>query len=185
MRSEWATTGTNSNNHPRPRHRPGWQGLAALAVILGVALALWLEIMPRLVNPIHPAATDNRLASELANLKLLGLALRLHADEHDGKFPPAISEINWRQTQPGLQRDGLPAAASRFHNPETGRASEWLYYPDRPETDPPETILAASPVAVGPQKDKRLVVRASGVAEILPETDFQRETAAPTPPATP
>ncbi len=106
---------------------------------------------------------------------MLGRALRLHADEHDGKFPASVAEIEWRQTLPAMEWAGLPAAASRFHHPDTGRISEWLYYAGKTESDPPETILAASPVAVGPGGSKRLVVRLDEVAEIIPEEDFQRQ----------
>ncbi len=158
------------------RLQPGWQGMALLFVVFGVALALWLTVLPRLVKPAQPVSTPTeRLATELANLKMLGRALRLHAAEHDGKFPPAISEIHWRQNMPGMQWSGLPAAASRFHDQRDGHPIEWLYYQGKTESDPPETVLAASPVAVGPHGDQRLVVRASGVAEIIPETDFQQK----------
>lgn len=156
---------------------PHWQGVALLFVVLGVALAAWVEVLPRLVKPARPISNANeRLSTELAHLKMLGRALRLHAAEHDGKFPPAISEIHWRQNMPGMDWNGLPAAASRFHSPDDGHPVEWLYYQGKSESDPPETILAASPVAVGPKKDRRLVVRASGVAEIIPEIDFHPAT---------
>ena len=158
------------------RRHPVWQGAALLFVALGVALALWAKILPALVQPSRPVSDDTqRLATELAHLNALGHALRLHAEEHDGRFPPAISEIHWRQSMPGMDWDGLPAAVSRFHHPDNGRVLEWLYYRGHTEADPPETILAASPVAVGGKKDRRLVVRANGVAEIIPEEDFQQK----------
>ena len=151
-----------------------------LLLALGVVLILWQIVLPPLLRraPDAPRADGNSLATQLAHLQLLGRALKLHADEHDGQFPPSISDIEWRQTLPGLKWDGLPAAASRFHHPETGRVSEWLYYQGKTEADPPETILVASPVALGPGGGKRLVVRLNEVAEILPEEDFQRQTGA-------
>ncbi len=127
-----------------------------------------------------PAAGDGR-AEELAHLKMLGRALRLHADEHEGKFPSSIAEIHWRQDLPGMDWAGMPAAVSRFHNPETGTVSDWLYYPGHTENDAPETILAAAPVALGKGRDRRMVVRANGVAEIIAEADFLRPL--PDPPA--
>ena len=160
----------------RGRRRPSWQSVALLFVALGAALVIWLAWLPRLVKPAHPLSDPNeRLATELAHLKMLGHALTLHATEHDGEFPPAISEIHWRQNLTGMGWDGLPAAVSRFHRPDDGRISEWLYYPGKTQADPPETILAASPVAVGPHGDRRLVVRLNGVAEIIPETEFQQK----------
>ena len=171
MKSPWAIEGV-----PRRRGAP-WRGLAGLGLGLGVALMVWQTVLPHVVRRVPDAPTDDtRLATQLAHLQLLGRALKLHADEHDGKFPPSISEIEWRQTLPGMKWPGLPAAASRFHHPDTGRISEWLYYRGKTETDPPETILAASPVAVGPGGSKRLVVRLNNVAEIIPEEDFQKQT---------
>ena len=172
MRSPWVMDGV-----PRRRRTP-WRGLLVLALALGLALMIWQTVLPRVVRPAReaPAEDGNRLATQLAHLQLLGRALKLHADEHDGKFPPSITEIEWRQTMPGMKWAGLPAAASRFHHPDSGRTSEWLYYQGRTEADPPETILAASPVAVGPGGGKRLVVRLNDVAEIIPEEEFQRQT---------
>ena len=108
---------------------------------------------------------------------MLGHALKLHADEHEGKFPASIADIQWRQTMPGMDWNGLPAAASRFHHPADGRVMDWLYFPGYTENDPPETILVASPVALGPQGDRRMVVRLDGVADVVPESDFQRQVA--------
>ncbi len=172
MSSPWATEGVRRRRRSTP-----WRGLAALCLVLGAALMVWQTVLPRLLRPVRAVAVDDdRLATQLAHLQLLGRALRLHADEHNGKFPPSISEIEWRQTLPGMGWAGLPAAASRFRHPDTGRINEWLYYQGKTESDPPETILAASPVAVGPGGSKRLVVRLSNVAEVIPEEDFQRQT---------
>ena len=156
-----------------PRSRAG--RIILLIVLLGVGIefnALVLQPMWHKHDP-SPAAGDPR-AEELAHLKMLGRALKLHADEHDGKFPPSIAEINWRQNLPGMDWAGLPAAVSRFHHPETGKVSDWLYYPGHTENDPPETILAASPVPLGKAHDRRMVVRVNGVAEVIAEADFLR-----------
>ena len=163
--------------------RPSWQGVALLFVVLGAALALWLTVLPRLAKPTHPLSNPTeKLAVELAHLKMLGHALVLDATEHDGNFPPAISEIHWRQNLPGMDWNGLPAAVSRFHYPNSERIGEWVYYPGRTEGDPPETILAASPVVVGPHKDQRLIVCVNGVAEAISEGEFERRATGPTVP---
>ena len=52
---------------------------------------------------------------------------------------------------------------------------DWLYYPGHTAAAAPETILAAAPVAVGPDKDRRMVLRLSNVAEVVSEQDFQRQ----------
>ena len=108
---------------------------------------------------------------------MLGRALKLHADEHEGKYPSSIAEIHWRPGQPGMDWDGLPAAVSRFHHPDNGKVMDWLYYTGHTENDPPETILVASPVAFGKDKDQRLVTRLDNVTEIIAESEFQRQAA--------
>ena len=52
---------------------------------------------------------------------------------------------------------------------------DWLYYPGHTNTDPADTILAASPVPLGKDKSHRLVLRLSNAADILPESEFQRQ----------
>ena len=122
-----------------------------------------------------PAAGDPR-AMELAHLKMLGRALKLHADEHDGKFPSAIAEIDWRQNLPGMDWAGLPAAVSRFHHPETGRVSDWLYYPGpHGERSAGNDPGRRRPWRWARAKDRRMVVRVNGVAEVIAEADFQRQ----------
>ena len=147
--------------------------LALLAIlILGLVLKRPPEKLPP--APTADSQADTR-AGELARLKMLGHALKLHADEHEGKFPASIADIQWRQTMPGMDWNGLPAAASRFHRPADGKVMDWLYYAGHTENDPPGTILVASPVALGPQGDQRMVVRLDGVADVIAESDFQRQ----------
>lgn len=155
--------------------RPQLWRAAEVGGLLILALVLFRVVLPHYrVHDPSPAGGDPR-ASELAHLKMLGHALKLHADEHDGKFPSAISEVQWRENMPGMDWAGLPAAVSRFHNPETGKVSDWLYYPGHTENDLPETILVAAPVALGKARDRRMVVRVNNVAEFIAESDFQRE----------
>ena len=164
----------------RPVYGQGaWRNTLLLTALLAV-LILGL-VLKKPAESMAPAAAargevDPR-AGELARLKMLGHALRLHADEHEGKFPASVADIQWRQTMPGMDWNGLPAAASRFHRPADGKVMDWLYYAGHTENDPPETILAASPVALGPRGDQRLVVRLDGVADVIPESDFQRQIA--------
>ena len=164
----------------RPVYGQGaWRNTLLLTALLAV-LILGL-VLKKPAESVAPAATargevDPR-AGELARLKMLGHALKLHADEHEGKFPASVADIQWRQTMPGMDWDGLPAAASRFHRPGDGKVMDWLYYAGHTENDPPETILVASPVALSPQGDQRMVVRLDGVADVIPESDFQRQVA--------
>ena len=152
---------------------PPWLTTAALAALLaaaGIAAALVIPAWRRQETPI----TATR---ELANLKTLGQALRLHAEEHDGKFPKDVGGIEWRQDLPGLERAGLPAAVGMFHDPATGRPHPWTYYQGHALSDPPDTILAAAPFPVGKKKDRRLIVRLNNVAEIVDEAGFQKQVA--------
>ena len=150
-----------------------WRGTALLAGLLALAAALLLWRAPWQEAAPVPVAGDRQTA-ELAHLKALGDALRLHADEHEGRYPDTIGNIEWRQGKPGMEAGGLPAVASRFHT-DNGRVMDWLYYPGHTAADAPETILVASPVAVGPGQDHRMILRLSNVAEIVPEQDFQRQ----------
>ncbi len=162
----------------RPVYGKGaWRNTLLLVALLAVlAVGLLLKKPPRRAAAANPGGSQAASGTgELARLKMLGHALKLHADEHEGKFPGSIADIQWRQKQPGMDWPGLPAAASRFHQPANGRVMDWLYYPGFTETDPGDTILAASPVAVGPQGSQRIVARINGVAELIPEADFQRQ----------
>ena len=152
-----------------------WRGTALLLVLLAAAVVALLVRAPWR-EPAPPVADGgDRLAGELAHLKMLGHALRLHADEHEGRYPATIADIEWRQAQPGMDANGLPAVASRFHHPDTGKVMDWLYYAGHTESDPPDAILVASPVAIGVNKDQRMVTRLSNVTEIVAESDFQRQ----------
>ena len=158
---------------PPPPWTTTWRGTALLATLLAVAAALLLWRAPwREAAPI-PAESD-RDTQELAHLKMLGLALQLHAADHDGRYPASVADIEWRQGKPGLEADGLPAVASRYHA-ENGHAMDWLYYPGHTNTDPADTILAASPVPLGRDKNHRLVLRLSNAADVLSESEFQRQ----------
>ena len=173
----------------RPVYGQGaWRNTLLLTALLAVLiLGLVLKKPPEKATPAATAVNgqvDPR-ARELARLKMLWHALKLHADEHEGKFPASVADIQWRQAMPGMDWDGLPAAASRFHRPGDGKVMDWLYYAGHTENDPPETILAASPVALGPQGDQRMVVRLDGVADVVPESDFQRQIAEQKPPVGP
>ena len=155
-----------------------WALEAAAILVLGFATFRFVLPRDRAPGPVPETGGDPG-AMELAHLKMLAHGLKLHADEHDGKFPAAISEIEWRQNLPAMKWAGLPAAVSRFHNPEPVVVGDWLYYQGRTENDPPDTILVAAPVASGKDKDRRMVARVNDVAETIPEADFQRQTAGP------
>ncbi len=151
-----------------------WRGTALLLGLLAAAVTALLFWAPW--KEEGPAPVDgDRLAGELAHLKMLGHALKLHADEHEGRYPASIGDIEWRQAQPGMDTNGLPAVASRFHDPDSRKVMDWLYYANHTEADPAETILVASPVAFGANKDRRMVTRISNVTEVLAESDFQRQ----------
>ena len=158
------------------RWAAGWRG-TALLVFLAAAVAVVLLLRAPWKETSRPDDGDP-LAGELAHLKMLGHALKLHADEHDGRYPATVGDIEWRQALPGMDSNNLPALVSRFHDPDGGRTLDWLYYAGHTETDPGETILVASPVAIGANKDRRMVTRVSNVTEVLSESDFQKQIGA-------
>ncbi len=151
-----------------------WRGTALLTALLAAVVAALLIRAPW-KDPSPAPVEDGRASSELEHLAMLGHALRYHADEHDGRYPATIGDIEWRQAKPGMEANGLPAIASRFHHPETRQVMDWLYYAGHTESDPAETILVASPVAFGVNKDRRMVTRVGNVTEIVAESDFQRQ----------
>ena len=151
------------------RSRRPWLVTALLAAALLICLGLLVALV------FSRRAGPDTSTAELAHLKMLSTALNLHAAEHGGKFPPSIADIDWRQNLPGMQWAGLPAAVSQFHDPATGSLMKWSYYPGHTDADPPQTILAASPVPVGADKDQRLVARINGTAEAIDEATFQFE----------
>ena len=153
-----------------------WRGTALLTAVLAAVVAVLLVWAPWTDRGPTPADGD-RVSSELAHLTMLGRALRYHAEEHGGRYPATVGDIEWRQAKPGMEANGLPAVASRFHHPESRKVMDWLYYAGHTQSDPAETILVASPVAFGANGDQRMVTRVSGVTEILSESDFQRQIA--------
>ena len=178
--------GSNSGGNRRLVYgRGAWRNTILLLAVLAVlAVGFFKQTPAEKHRTAHPAAVgeptqaiDPR-TTELGRLKMLGHALRLHADEHEGRFPDSIGDIHWRQSLPGMQWEGLPAAVSRFHHPGNGQTMDWLYYAGRTEHDAGETILVASPVALGEHGDQRMVARVNSVAEVIPEADFQRQVAA-------
>ena len=159
-----------------------WRNTLLLTALLAV-LILGLVLKKPPEKPLSAAAANGQAdprAGELARLKMLGRALKLHADEHDGKFPASIASIEWRQTMPGMDWDGLPAAASRFHHPGSGKAMDWLYYAGHTENDPPDTILAAGARGAGSEggpADRGAAQRRGGCdrGERFPAGDWRAE----------
>lgn len=105
---------------------------------------------------------------QLVNLKQVGVVLRAYAEEHGGRFPNHISE---------LPPYSVPPVMRQFHDPATQEARDWLYYSGRTLDDPPEMILAASPVTV--YKQKRIVMSVDTVTTITAEAEFQQRLTAP------
>lgn len=108
------------------------------------------------------------------NLRSIGCTLLLYAQDHDGRLPATLAE---------LDGDYLPSgdlAELGFTSPVTKVRYEWLYFP-QPKLDslPEDTILAASPMTFPAfhMPQARIVVHADGDAMVVSEADYQKRIA--------
>ena len=137
----------------------------ALFVIVGfVVLAAW----PPVSTPI-----DGRRAQSMSSLRQIGIALRLFANEKEGKMPPSLAEL-----QPEfLAADSLPKL--RFRDRDVKTDLDWLYYPKTNFNALPDaTILAASPRTMrSAGKEQRMILHCDGSVTFMPEAQFQKQLA--------
>ena len=102
---------------------------------------------------------------------MVWVALRGYADDHEGKFPPKLSDLSPYVPGP----DTL-----RFRDPETKQLTDWQYYPGHSMADPPDVILVASPVPMvergflGIGTRYRVFSTINASSEFTAETEFQR-----------
>ena len=142
--------------------KPKW--LTAGIVVL-LAAAAWAFL-----SPLFTVADRSLDSRNVAEFKMVGLALREYAETHQGEFPAAISD---------LSLESLPAAFRQFQDPATKQPIDWLYYPGHTVHDPPATLLAASPHPVYYQK--RLVMGVDAIVRLTDEDAFQKQPSAGSP----
>ena len=110
----------------------------------------------------------------------MGTALKIYASEHDGHLPPTLRAM-------------IPEYLSeknfddfRYEWPTKSGRRDWLYFPwENLDALPQDTIILASPVTLlntsGVQL--RIVTKADGSFDYIPEADFQRLIREQNPPA--
>jgi hypothetical protein len=102
------------------------------------------------------------------NIRQIGIALQLYAEDHGGSLPSAFSAL-----APGyIAADDL--SRLKYRPPGSQQESEWLYFPRPLLRDvPDDAILAASPA---PERHKgslqRIVLRGDRTVVWLPDSDF-------------
>jgi prepilin-type N-terminal cleavage/methylation domain-containing protein len=97
--------------------------VAEMLVVVGILVVVALLLMPMVTK----ARDASRGANCLSNLRRLGLAFRLYAQDHGGKLPdPAESEIPWEQS---LNRyvtfDTFRCPGDHELAPATGSSYDW------------------------------------------------------------
>jgi hypothetical protein len=130
-----------------------------LPVLLGGLCLLVLVVLSIPISSGHMGA----VSVQMSHLKQLGLELRDFAEAHGGHFPQSLYE--------------LPPADRAFHDPQTGKAYDWLYCAGLTTGAAPETILAASPTTVGKTKVQRIVMRMDLSVQLMDEKEFQQRMA--------
>ena len=109
----------------------------------------------------------------MSNVRQIGLALRLHAKDNDGRLPQLLAEL-----QPEfLDADSL--SKLRFRDLDGKTDLDWLYYPKANfNTLPDATILAASPRTMRyAGKEQRMILHCDGSVTFMPEAQFQSQLA--------
>ncbi|MGB8356630.1 MAG: hypothetical protein WCD79_22220 [Chthoniobacteraceae bacterium] len=142
------------------------------AVLLRIAIYSFIGLFAFCALPIFTSNSPRSpIVVQLSRLHELGLVLRIYADDHGGKFPDKLSdhadEISNIQSE---YSDLL-----HFHDPETKKPGDWLYFPGHGSSESPDIILAASPtVVVSKGRQWRIVLNLDGTCVISKETDFQQ-----------
>ena len=142
------------------------------ATLRWVVLAVVLLLVAGICLPVHNSVgRRSPVTVQRDRLGHVWLALQQYAGDHDGRFPPSISD---------LDPFPLPPEARQFHDLTTGQPSDWLYYPGHTVHDPPGTVLAAFPVPVVEREwfvirvEHRVLTSIGTPTEYIPEAEFQQ-----------
>ena len=107
------------------------------------------------------------------NGKQLGIACRLFAEDHDGRFPVHLSEL-----QPDYVREeNFKSLAYRVVDAAgrpTNETLDWLYYGAGFDDTSITTVLIASPqVVISKGKPYRVSIQADSSGYTMPESEYQ------------
>jgi type II secretory pathway pseudopilin PulG len=126
--------------------------VSIVAVLAGTAL------------PAFSAARGKAVqANELNTLKQVQVGLKMYANDNDGKYPAALSELASKYT--GTDQ------ILEFTDHRTKQRTPWLYRNSLTDTSPANEVLLAAPVAT--PDGKRAVGFNDGSVKIIPEAEFQ------------
>jgi prepilin-type processing-associated H-X9-DG protein/prepilin-type N-terminal cleavage/methylation domain-containing protein len=97
-------------DHQRMARQTTGMSLIELLVVIGIVGMLSSLLLPALSR----ARESTRRASCINNLRQIGLAFKMYADEHDGYYPPAgmyatENEVDCSSTNPPFQPTAKPA----------------------------------------------------------------------------
>ena len=106
------------------------------------------------------------LTRELSNLKQVALAIRMFAEDHDGKYPDNLDELfpnylTWRMLL--------------YTRPYHGEPPEpIIYYSGYNDHSPVDSIMLASPHPFGESSEaRRVIVRVDSSGIVVKESEFQ------------
>jgi len=103
------------------------------------------------------------LMIQFSNLKQLGLAARIYAADHEGKFPDKLPDVFTIIPNERLHR---------FKDPKTNELHDWYYCPGYKDSDPANTILAFSPPVTYSNRPQRIVVFVDDSVSFMEEPKF-------------
>ncbi|MEA3211118.1 MAG: hypothetical protein QOE70_4175 [Chthoniobacter sp.] len=141
-----------------------WATLVVVVVLVG--LFAW---------PAYGPGVPSVVFRNLSYAKQLGLAAKLYAADHQGRYPVHLSEV---------MPDYLPADAWKkmlFEPMMTSQTTaparyDWIYFGAFTDENKPPRILIASPQAITDSgKSRRVVINGNISGEIMDEGRYQEE----------
>lgn len=131
-----------------------------------IAACAILLVAPSLAQDSPPKA----LVKEMRKLQEIGMALRSYAEDSDGEFPKALSDLL------GIYFNLPSYKTLLFSDPKTQQAEDWLYFSGFKIDDDPKIILAASPIPAVEKNGKpaRIVLYVDLSATIISQSEFEK-----------
>lgn len=136
------------------------QGQAIAGIILGGFSMLILPMLAGLAIPAISGALDAaKQTKEVADIRMVGIALYAYATEHDGKYPDSLETL----------AQGKDIDETQLYKKDS-RELRWVLTPGLSTADDENTILLQSADTMGKGKKKgRAVYRVGNTAQWLRE----------------
>ena len=140
-------------------------------LIAAVLTVVWFALFP----PYTLSPMVAQRVRNLSNAKQLGLAAKLYAVDHEGRFPMHLSELtaeyiqmeSWENLQFDPRKD--------IHD-HVRPKQDWLYFGAFfDEKNPPPILIASPQTLTGTKILKRIVIRSDNSAQTVNENDYQHE----------